>query len=292
MRHIMITGASTGIGRACVASAIARGFQTVASVRTAADATSLTTEFGTHVTPIIMDVTDSASISQAADVVSDLLQKNTLAGLVNNAGIAVAGPSLHLAMDEFRHQFEVNFFGQIAVTQAFAPLLGSDRQRLGAPGRIINISSLGGKLGAPYLAPYVASKHALEGWSECLRRELLMFGIDVIIVGPGAIATPIWRKAEQLDVDAYQHTDYAPYLRRYRDKVVAAGIHGLAASRVGDLVLHALTTRRPRTRYALAPNILMDWWLPRWLPARWIDRLASRSYGLPEKAIPRPMPEA
>ena len=239
-----------------------------------------------------MDVCDSASISQAAAVVSDLLQKNTLAGLVNNAGIAVAGPSLHLAVAEFRHQFEVNFFGQIAVTQAFAPLLGSDRQRLGAPGRIINISSLGGKLGAPYLAPYVASKHALEGWSECLRRELLMFGIDVIIIGPGAIATPIWRKAEQLDVAVYQHTAYGPYLRRYHDNVVAAGIHGLAASRVGDLVLHALTTRRPRTRYALAPNLLMDWWLPRWLPARWIDRLAARAYGLPEKAIPRPMPEA
>jgi NAD(P)-dependent dehydrogenase (short-subunit alcohol dehydrogenase family) len=142
------------------------------------------------------------------------------------------------------------------------------------------------------LAPYVASKHALEGWSECLRRELLLFGIDVIIIGPGAIATPIWRKAEQLDVDAYQHTAYGPFLRRYHDQVIAAGIHGLAASRVGDLVLHALTTRRPRTRYALAPNLLMDWWLPRWLPARWIDRLAARAYGLPDKPIPRPMPEA
>jgi len=211
---------------------------------------------------------------------------------VNNAGIAVAGPSLHLAVDEFRQQFEVNFFGQIAVTQAFAPLLGSDLQRQGPAGRIVNISSLGGKLGAPYLAPYVASKHALEGWSECLRRELLLFGIDVIIIGPGAIATPIWRKAEQLDVDAYQHTAYAPYLRTYHNKVVAAGIHGLAAARVGDLVLHALTTRRPRTRYALAPNLLMDWWLPRWLPARWIDRIAAHTYGLPDKPIPRPMPEA
>jgi len=292
MRHIMITGASTGIGRACVASAIGRGYQAIASVRTAADAASLTTEFGTHVTPIIMDVTNRDSISQTAAVVSDLLQKNCLAGLVNNAGIAVAGPSLHLGVDEFRQQFEVNFFGQIAVTQAFAPLLGSDLQRQGPVGRIVNISSLGGKLGAPYLAPYVASKHALEGWSECLRRELLLFGIDVIIIGPGAIATPIWRKAEQLDVDAYQHTAYGPYLRRYHDQVVATGIHGLAARRVGDLVLHALTTRRPRTRYALAPNLLLDWWLPRWLPARWVDRIAARAYGLPDTPIPRPMPEA
>ena len=292
MRYIMITGASTGIGRACVVSAIARGFQAVASVRTTADATSLTNEFATHVTPIIMDVTDSASISHAAATVSDLLQKNTLAGLVNNAGIAVAGPSLHLALDEFRRQFEVNFFGQIAVTQAFAPLLGSDLHRHGAPGRIVNISSLGGKLGAPYLAPYVASKHALEGWSECLRRELLMFGIDVIIVGPGAIATPIWRKAEQLDIAAFEHTAYGPYLRTYHDHVVATGIHGLAARRVGDLVLHALTTRRPRTRYALAPNLLMDWWLPRWLPRRWVDRLAARAYGLPDTRIPRPLHDA
>lgn len=292
MRYIMITGASTGIGRACVASAIARGFQAVASVRTTADATNLTNEFATHVTPIIMDMTDSASISHAAATVSDLLQKNTLAGLVNNAGIAVAGPSLHLALDEFRRQFEVNFFGQIAVTQAFAPLLGSDLHRHGAPGRIVNISSLGGKLGAPYLAPYVASKHALEGWSECLRRELLMFGIDVIIVGPGAIATPIWRKAEQLDIAAFEHTTYGPYLRMYHDHVVATGIHGLAARHVGDLVLHALTTRRPRTRYALAPNLLMDWWLPRWLPRRWVDRLAARAYGLPDTRIPRPLHDA
>ncbi len=283
MSHIMVTGASSGIGLACVQSAIAQGWHAFASVRSDSDAEALVQRFGTNVTPLIMDVCDDVSIAAAAATVAAALGNQRLSGLVNNAGVAVAGPLLHIPIAEVRRQFDIYFFGQISVIQAFAPLLGSDPQRTGPAGRIINISSIGGKIGGPYLSPYVASKHALEGLSESLRRELLMFGIDVIIVGPGAIATPIWAKAEQLDVAQYADTAYGPYIGAYHAKLVAQGIHGLPAARVGNLVMHALTTTHPKTRYALAPNLLMDWWLPRWLPARWIDRIAARSYGLPSR---------
>jgi NAD(P)-dependent dehydrogenase (short-subunit alcohol dehydrogenase family) len=285
MPSLMVTGASSGIGWACVASAVQHGWHAYAGVRTSADAERLRHHFGDNVTPLILDVCQAETITAAAQLVRTQLAGQTLNGLVNNAGVAVAGPMLHIPLDEVRQQFEINFFGQIAVTQAFAPLLGTDATLAGSHGRIINISSLGGKLGAPYLAPYVSSKHALEGWSECLRRELLMYGIDVIIVGPGAIATPIWTKAEQLNVAQYADTDYAPYITRYHQKLIAKGVHGLPAERVGALIMHALTTSRPKTRYALAPNILMDWWLPRLLPKRWIDRLAAKSYGLPDSPV-------
>lgn len=285
MPSLMVTGASSGIGWACVASAVQRGWHVFAGVRTSSDADRLHAQFGTNVTPLILDVCQQESISTSAHQVRTALHGHTLNGLINNAGVAVAGPMLHIPIDEVRQQFEINYFGQIAVTQAFAPLLGADSALTGAPGRIINISSLGGQIGAPFLAPYVSSKHALEGWSECLRRELLMYGIDVIIIGPGAIATPIWRKAEHINIDQYADTDYAPYITQYHAKLIAKGIHGLPADRVGNLVMHALTTSRPRVRYALAPNILMDWWLPRLLPKRVIDRLAAKAYGLPDTHI-------
>jgi hypothetical protein len=286
MSSIVVTGASSGIGLACVQSAIAQGWHAFASVRSRTDADMLQQTFGGNVTPLIMDVCDGDSIVAAAATVANVLGTQRLQGLVNNAGVAVAGPLLHIPLAEVRRQFDINFFGQLAVIQAFAPLLGSDRHRTGTPGRIINISSIGGKIGGPYLGPYVASKHALEGLSESLRRELLMFGIDVIIVGPGAIATPIWRKAEQLDIAQYAQTAYGAYVGTYHAKLVAQGIHGLPAARVGNLVMHALTTAHPQTRYALAPNLLLDWWLPRWLPTRWVDRIVARAYGLPDHPMP------
>ena len=285
MSQIMVTGASSGIGLACVQSAIAQGWHAFASVRNEADADMLQRTFGTNVTPLIMDVCAQDSIIAATAQVSTALGNQRLAGLVNNAGVAIAGPLLHIPMAEVRQQFDINLFGQLAVIQAVAPLLGTDPRRTGTPGRIINISSIGGKIGGPYLGPYVASKHALEGLSESLRRELLMFGIDVIIVAPGAIATPIWRKAEQLNIAQYAHSAYGAYIGAYHAQLVKQGIHGLPAARVGNLVMHALTTPQPKTRYALAPNLLTDWWLPRWLPARWVDRLAARAYGLPDRPV-------
>src|SRR4029077_19444929 len=162
----------------------------------------------------------------------------------NNAGIAVPGPLLYLKIGDFERQLAVNVTGQLAVTQAFAPLLGADRARTGAPGRIVMISSIGGKNALPFVGPYAASKFALEGFSESLRRELMVFGIDVVIVAPGAVATPIWDKSD-VDVTPYANTPYAPMLGKMKDFMIANGRKGLPPERIGDAVKTALTAAKP-----------------------------------------------
>jgi len=175
MRSVVITGASTGIGWASAKLLLDRGFRVFGSVRKQADADRLKSEFGASFTPLIFDVTDEAAVLAAGREVRAALNGETLAGLVNNAGIAVAGPVLELAADEFRRQMEVNFIGPVIATQAFGPLLGSDPALKGPKGRIVMISSVAGKHGNPLTSAYSASKHAIEGLSDSLRRELMLF---------------------------------------------------------------------------------------------------------------------
>lgn len=199
--------------------------------------------------------------------------------MVNNAGVAVAGPLLELPVEEFRQQIEINLIGVVITTQAFAPLLGTDRALKGNPGRIVNIGSVGGQIGNPFLAPYVASKFALEGLSESLRRELLLFGIDVILIAPGAVATPIWAKAEQVDTSRYRNTPYGAPLERLRSYMLTLGKVGLPPERIGEAVLHALTTAHPRVRYTVSPTPLQHW-LATNLPKRLVDRMVGGRLGL------------
>jgi NAD(P)-dependent dehydrogenase (short-subunit alcohol dehydrogenase family) len=283
-RAIVVTGASTGIGRAAVASAVRGGAHVFAGVRKEADAEGLRAEFGASVTPILFDVADEASVDKAANEVARALGTQRLFGLVNNAGIAVAGPLLHLETDDVRRQFEVNLFGVHNVTRAFAPLLGADPDRSGPPGRIIMISSVGGQNGAPFVGPYAASKFALEGYSQSLRRELMLYGIDVIVIGPGAIATPIWDKAEQADLKRFSNTAYAPMLQRVADYMLKQGRQGLPASDVGDLIWRCLTHPKPKTRYAILRKPFMDRTLPRLLNPRVVDRIIARRLGFPKSA--------
>jgi NAD(P)-dependent dehydrogenase (short-subunit alcohol dehydrogenase family) len=194
MQSVVITGASTGIGWATAKLLLDRGFRVFGSVRKPADADRLSGEFGANFTPLLFDVTDEAAVKAAAVTVRAALGGETLAGLVNNAGIAVAGPVLELSADQFRRQMEVNVVGPVIATQAFGPLLGSDPSLKGPRGRIVMISSVGGKNGNPLMSAYCASKFAIEGLSESLRREMMLFGIDVIIVAPGAVKTPIWAR--------------------------------------------------------------------------------------------------
>src|SRR5277367_4572339 len=207
-KSVVVTGTSTGIGWGIAAVLVQKGFQVFGTVRTQVDADRLQTEFGSAFMPLIMDVTDQPAVVRAAGQVRQSLGQANLCGLVNNAGISVAGPLLHMPLAEFRRQLEVNLVAPLLVTQAFAKLLGTDRRREGGPGRIVNISSVGGKMGPPFLGAYAASKHALEGMSESLRRELLLYGIDVIVIGPGYVNTPILDKAEAEDLEIYRHTDY------------------------------------------------------------------------------------
>lgn len=281
MRSVVVTGVSSGIGWGCAKVLLAQGFRVFGSVRKPADAERLATAFGPNFTPLIFDVTDEGAVLAAARQVRGALGGQTLFGLVNNAGIAVAGPLLHLPIADFRQQMEVNLTGVVIATQAFAPLLGADGDIEGEPGRIVMISSVGGKNASPFMAPYNASKFALEGLSEALRRELLLFGIDVIVVAPGAVATAIWGKAEQVDVTPYANTAFAPALDRVRAYMVGLGAKGLKPEVLGAAVANALTTPRPKVRYTVTPDPI-EHFMTSVLPKRTVDNLIGKRLGLLE----------
>lgn len=278
MKSVVITGVSTGIGWGTTKVLIEKGFRVFGSVRKTEDAKRLSKEFGENFIPLIFDVTDQLAVHVAAGQVRERLSRENLFGLVNNAGVGIPAPLLHQPIDEFRRQIEINLTGQLIVTQAFAPLLGADRSLNGSPGRIVNVSSSSGKNGSPFLGAYTASKHALEGLSKSLRWELMLYGIDVIIVGPGPVITPIWDKAEELDANLYQHTDYLESLIKIQKYAINNGRKGLSVERVGEVILQALTTAKPRVRYAVVPNPLQNWLIPL-LPERLTDRLMARFLG-------------
>src|SRR5215216_405515 len=282
MQSIVVTGVSTGIGWGITKVLIQKEFRVFGSVRKTQDAERLMEEFGSNFVPLIFDVTDEAAVQTAAQQVREQLQGEKLFGLVNNAGIAVPAPLIHMPTDDFRHQLEVNLVSVLIVTKAFVPLLGVDRTLRGQPGRIINISSVGGKNGGPFLGPYSASKHGLEGFSESLRRELILYGIDVIIVGPGSVATPIWDKAEQADVSMYEGTDYVESAQRVQNYMIRDGRNGYPPEKVGEVTLHALTTPKPRVRYAVIPGSSFQRIIQSLLPKRVVDRIIARNLGFPE----------
>ena len=278
-RHVVVTGVSTGIGNAIACVLASRGVHVFGSVRRGEDAARLRAEFGDRFTPLIFDVTDSAAIQASVPIVSEALAGDKLFGLVNNAGIAIGGPIIHQPLDDVRRHLEVNVLGALAVTQAFAPLLGVDRSRRGKPGRIVNVSSVAGRISAPFLGAYAASKRALEGMSHSLRRELMLYGIDVIIINPGSVVTPIWDKAERSDGSRYAATEYGPVLERFLASVLRTGRSGLPADAVGEAVWIALTAVRPRVFYPVVRRRLMNWTIPLALPARLIDRLIAKRLG-------------
>lgn len=279
-RSVVVTGASTGIGYA-IAQLLAReGFHVFAGVRRAQDADRLAEEIGDELTPLVFDVTDPEGVAEAARDVGGRLGATTLAGLVNNAGIATAGPLLHQPVEELRRQLEVNVVAQVAVIQAFAPLLGADRARTGEPGRIVNMSSAAGRLAMPFTGAYAASKHALEAISDALRRELMLYGIDVIVIEPGPIATPIWDKAEAQDYSAYFKTDYQNAVTRLRAYMLKRGRAGYPPERVAASVLRALVAPKPPARIPIVPEPLMNWIVPRLLPDRALDRMIAKRLGL------------
>lgn len=282
-RAVVVTGASSGIGRAAVVKAVREGAHVFASVRKRDDAENLSAEFGASVSPLLFDVIDDDGIDAGAAEVARALGSRRLFGLVNNAGIAVPGPLLHLSPEDIQRQLDVNVVGVHRVTRAFAPLLGADKERTGKPGRIVMISSVGGERGLPFVGPYTASKFALEGYSQSLRRELLLYGIDVIVIGPGSIATPIWDKAEQSGLDRYGDTDYGPSVARVAEYMVKQGKDGLPAAEVADLIWRALTLAKPKTRYAILRNGFMERTLPSWLPPRIVDGVVARRLGFPKR---------
>ena len=279
MRSVVITGASTGIGWATAKLLLDRGFAVFGSVRKQADADRLKSEFGVNFTPLLFDVTDEAAVLAAAREVRTVLAGETLAGLVNNAGIAVAGPTLELSVEQFRRQIDTNVIGPVIATQAFGPLLGVDRELKGPKGRIVMISSVAGKNGNPMTPAYSASKHAIEGLSESLRRELMLFGIDVVIVAPGAVKTPIWGKSEEVDMSGYQNSPYLPVLEKIRGITRYLSEIGLPPEKIAELIVEALTTAKPKVRYQITPDPMRHL-ITGFLPKRMVDRIIAKRLGL------------
>lgn len=276
----VVTGVSTGIGRAIAKELIDAGWRVFGSMRKEKDAADASAALGHDFTALLFDVTDEAAIRREAAKVGAALGGKTLDALVNNAGIAVAGPVGYLDLEDLKRQMDINVYGPIRVTQAFLPLLGADHSRTGAPGRIINMSSVAGKMASPFMSPYAMSKHALEAMSEALRRELTVHGIDVVIIGPGAIRTPIWAKADDLDVERYKNTEYFDYLVGMRNTMKSFGDAGLEPEEVGRLALRILTMPNPKTRYPILRNMFAMWTLPNLLPRRLVDKAILKRFGM------------
>jgi len=282
-KDVVITGVSSGISMETAGLLVSKGYRVFGSVRKQTDADRLQKQMGDRYVPLIMDVTDADAIQRASEKVGALLGSNRLVGLVNNAGMVVSGPLLHLRPSEFRRQLEANMVGPLMVTQAFAPLLGTDNTRTGPVGRIVNISSTVAKVVPPFLGAYAASKWGLEGMSEALRRELKLFGIDLVIIEPRAVNTAMYDKGEAEDLSEFKTTPYWGAIERFRKYVVAEGRKGLPPERLASAVYVALTAAKPKTRYAVVPQRLKNWTLPRLLPDRMVDDAIAKQMGFIRK---------
>ena len=284
MKSVVVTGVSTGVGRGAASVLVKQGWRVFGSVRKEADGQALKAVLGEAFVPLVFDVEDNDAILAAAEVVRSHLAGRTLDGLVNNAGSSFIDPLLVQSVADFRKQVDINLVGTFAVTRAFAPLLGADPTLAGHKGRIVNISSVGGRMGPPFLGAYAAAKHGVEGFSESLRRELQLIGIDVIIVAPGSVATAIWDKAEALPLDHLAGTIWDKPFRAFTASMIKTGRKGLAPERVGAVIATALTASRPRTRYTVVQGKFLNSTLPSMLPSRTVDRLMGRQLGL----LPKP----
>lgn len=268
-RAVVVTGASSGIGRATALLLDARGWTVFAGVRRSADARSLAVAASERLVPLMLDVSKEHDIAAAAQTVRD--RGIPLAGLVNNAGIAAAAPLEAVPIDELRHQLEVNVVGQVAVTQAMLPMLRA------VEGRIVNVTSVGGLVAGPMLGPYHASKFAFEAITDTLRNELAPWGIEVIAIEPGAIATPIWATsaaaADRMNLPAEAIERYRKPIAAARASAANASKHGLPPEKVAGVIERALTTLRPRTRYPVGNDAKAVAWLLAGLPDRLRDRI-------------------
>lgn len=280
-RTVVITGASTGIGAATAQHLSQQGWCVFAGVRNHADGDRLKDKATGDLRAIILDVTRKESVETAVKTVADALGNTRLAGLVNNAGIARMGPLAIQPLEDFAAHFSVNVFGLLRVTQAFLPLLGTATSRTGDPGRIVNITSVGGKISAPFLGAYTATKHANESMTDTLRRELMIYGIDAIAVGPGSVKTPIWDKAESAnDDEPYAKSDWAGPLKTFEQVMLGGGRTGLDPVEISKTIQTALESPCPKARYAPVPDKLTNFTIPSRLPKRWLDKIFAKRFGL------------
>ena len=280
MKSVLVTGASTGIGRATSLYLDVKGWRVFGGVRKEADADSLRAEGSERLVPLMLDVTDASQIAAAARTIEERVGEAGLDGLVNNAGIAVPGPLETLPIEDFRRQVEVNLTAQVAVTQAMLPALRKAR------GRIVFITSIGGLMAFPMFGAYHAAKFGLEAVGDVFRQELKPWGISVAVVEPGSIATPIWERGMD-EADAVEgragagHADlYGRSIAVYREVAMRTAARGIPPEKVAARIEHALSARRPRTRYLVGADARGQALAAKLLPARLVDRLIARATGM------------
>lgn len=279
-KTIVVTGASTGIGAATAKLLAARGYRVFAGVRKAEDGEALCAGAPGQILPVLLDITDAGQVQAVAETVAAQAGEAGLAGLVNNAGIVVLGPLEYLPLDALRRQFEVNVFGQIAVTQAFMPLLRKAR------GRVVFTSSSSGFISAPFIGPYCASKFALEALIDALRAELRAWGIEVVSIQPGAIATPIWDKSAAANEALYGtlseacHRRYDAAIAGVRKQAQSAAKRAIPPERIAKVIVQALEGVRPKTRYRPGVDALVQYHLARRVPDRIRDAVICRALGV------------
>ncbi len=279
MKSAVITGVSSGLGQATAEHLAQNDYLVFGSVRKPEDANYLTRRLGDRFIPLLFDVTDSAAIGSAVTQVQETIGNNNLSALINNAGIVIPGPLQETPLEEFRAHFEVNLFGLLDVTQQFLPLLGA---RIDAPhprGRIVNISSVSGQIAYPFMGAYAASKHALEALSDSLRRELMLYDIDVVLIEPGTTSTPIKDKYKK-QIERYSEGDYGELFAGLEKQLAERERSGLPVEKVVQVIGTAVSSNNPQTRYPIPRKRLTGWLIPRWLPDRWLDRIVAGRLGI------------
>jgi NAD(P)-dependent dehydrogenase (short-subunit alcohol dehydrogenase family) len=277
---VVVTGTSTGIGRACALRLDAAGFDVFAGVRRAEDGERLKADASERLRALILDVTDGDAIAAARSEVEAAVGERGVAGLVNNAGVSVNGPLEFVPLDDVRRQLEVNVVGQIAVTQAFLPSIRR------ATGRIVNMSSVGGRVANGFLGPYQASKFAIEALTDALRKELHPWGIHVVAVEPGSIDTEFWRKGIEEAREAVERLPpegrelYGETIPKVMETAQKTAERAVSPEKVAAVVERALTASRPRTRYLVGVDARAQAALGALLPDRAMDAVERRFVGL------------
>ena len=275
--NILITGVSSGIGYYSAKKFIDKGYRVYGSVRKQKDADRVSDELGGNFKPLLFDVTKHDAINEAAEILKKELKNEGLKCLVNNSGVAISGPMEVLDVDAYRYQFEVNYFGMIAVTKAFLPLLGADKNSGIPPGKIINISSISGRTCMPFLTPYSSSKAAVDRFSEGLRRELMIYGIDVITMNPGAVVTPIWEKAKKPN-EAMMNSNYSQSISIFYQKFIKSMKSAVRVEDFIERLYKKFTQKKPSTFDIMMKGKFTKYYLPKYLlSARTYDRFIKKA---------------
>jgi len=275
-KSILITGVSSGIGHGTLSYFVKKGFHVYGSVRNSKDANKLKKIFRENFTPLIFDITKEAQVKKAASIVKKDLKNSNLLALVNNAGVAISGPILLQKVKDFEKQININLNGAFRVLKFFAPLCGAEKNNNSKKGVIFNISSISGKIGMPGVGAYTASKFGLEGLSHSLRRELIRYGVDVVIIGPGPIKSEIFDKIDKKFLETLKKSDYAKLAKNIPKRMKNAKKIAFPPEEVGKLIFNALHDPNRKTRYTITPNKLMYWTLPMLITDRMLDKMVTK----------------